>query len=242
MSGSNRGGLGAALEPSPAAGVTLFSPSVLAAAPGQALLVAHITDGETEAQKGSVCGTQPPASGQCLGCGVSARTGAGDKSRGLEGFSKEGGALTLRGGQEDSRRRPQRRGVGEQPCPPSSYMRGSIPDGARALPRVTQRRKSRGHCGQTSIQTVTTCPVRVLADLGPATHLRSQGARRETPLPSQHRACVLQTGLSEVEARGCHVLAGGPQGCTLLCTSVFPSVKLGAVTSHQGRGSCVRLR
>ena len=200
--------------------------------------MAHITDGETGPEGLSLRHT---ASGQCLGFGVSARRGAGDKSRGLEGFSREGGALTLRGGQEDSGRRQQRRGVGEQPCPPILYMRGSIPDGAHALPRVTQHRKSRGQCSQSSIQTVTTCPVRVLADLGPATHRRSQGARRETPLPSQHRACMLQTGLSEVEARGCHVLAGGPRGCTLLCTS-FPICEVGAVTSHQGRGSCVRLR
>lgn len=178
------------MEPSPGAGVASFSPSVLAAALRWAVLVAHITDEDTEARKGSVCGTQPPASSQCLGLRgqcqpflSSVMTGAGDKSRGFEGFSKEGGALTLRGGQKDNGRRLQRRGVGEQPCPPIWYMRGSIPDRAHALPRVTQLGKSQGQCSQSSIQTVTTCPVRVLGDLGPSTHPCPLGGPSEDALP-----------------------------------------------------------
>lgn len=125
---------------------------------------------------------------------------------------------------------------------PHFIHEGFSPGPGTSLPRVTQLGKSRGQCSQSSIQTVTTCPVTESWVTWALPHIPApRGPRWEMPLPSQHRACVLQTGLSEMEARGCHVSAGGSRGA-LLCTSVFPSVKWGQWPHTRGRGSCVRPR
>lgn len=120
---------------------------------------------------------------------------------------------------------------------PHFIHEGFSPGPGTSLPRVTQLGKSRGQCSQSSIQTVTTCPVTESWVTWALPHTPApRGPRWEMPFPSQHRACVLQTGLSEMEARGCHMSAGGSRGAHASLHLCFPICEMGAVASHQGAG------